>query len=74
MMWSDRAFAMYMGDVMAREVDAKTYGRDVNGTGVGRDLDVVDATERAGEHTARRDGWFARARSAIVGRAQVVRG
>jgi hypothetical protein len=77
MMWSDKTFAMYMGDAMAPDVDAKTYGRDVTRTTVGRDVDVknvIEATEWADEHAARRDGWFARARSAITNRAQVARG
>ena len=71
MMWTDKAFGIYMGDVMAHEPDA-SHDRDVMFAAALRDRSFEDAAACEAAIEARRTGSFAGS-PAVAHRTQVAR-
>jgi hypothetical protein len=71
MMWTDKAFRIYMGDVMAHEPEV-ARDRDAMFAVAVRDLAIEDAAACEAAIAARRSGSFAGS-PAVAHRTQVAR-
>lgn len=71
MMWTDKAFGIFMGDVMAHEPEV-SRDRDIMFANVERERSLEDAAACEAAIQARRAGSFAGS-PAVAGRTRMVR-